>query len=80
MAVSFGAFVPPRDCTCIETTYGAAQDPGRGVSLCKNIAGTLQVRRQASSMLLKGEEKLGVEEEKPEKTHRANARAMYINR
>ena len=35
-------------------------------------------------MLLKGEEKLSVEEqeeeEKMEKTHRANARAMYINR
>lgn len=54
------------------------------MSLGKNIAGTLQVKGRASSMLLKGQETLSVEEQeeedKREKTHRANARAMYINR
>eukprot|EP00802_Teleaulax_amphioxeia_P022207 Tamp_22630.p1 GENE.Tamp_22630~~Tamp_22630.p1 ORF type:complete len:246 (-),score=68.74 Tamp_22630:341-1078(-) len=59
------------------------QDPGRGVSLGKGIAGTLQIKGRASSMLLKGEETLPAdvqeEEEKAEKTHRAKARAMYIN-
>ena len=64
--------------------YAVLQDPGRGVSLGKGIAGTLQIKGRASSMLLKGEETLPAdvqeEEEKAEKTHRAKARAMYINR